>query len=223
MRILVAEDEKSLARALVKLLCANSFSADAVHDGCEALDYIGTGCYDAVILDVMMPGKDGLEVLSELRRKGNGIPVLLLTARSEVEDRVKGLDFGANYYLTKPFDSRELVAALRAITRKTERQDSVLILGNTSLDRASHELSVCGESVRLANREFQIMEMLMENPGRLISAERFMEVIWGFDSDAEISVVWTYISYLRKKLSGLGADITVRAHRNSGYSLEAKE
>ncbi|MBQ8899118.1 MAG: response regulator transcription factor [Clostridia bacterium] len=223
MRVLLAEDEKSLARALVKIFAANNFSADAVYDGRDALDYIESGSYDAAVLDVMMPGMDGFEVLRELRRKGNTVPVLMLTARSEVEDKVNGLDLGANYYLTKPFDARELVAALRAITRKGGETDSTLRLGNTLLDRSTYELSAPGGSFRLANREFQMMEMFMSAPRKIISGERFMEVIWGFDSDAEMSVVWAYISYLRKKLSALGSDLSIKVHRNAGYSLEEQK
>ena len=220
MRILLAEDERPLARALVKILEKNHYSADAVYNGEDALAYLEAGNYDVAVLDIMMPKMDGICVLQKLREKGNPLPVLLLTAKSEIDDKVRGLDSGANYYLTKPFDSKELLAALRAITRSQASADSRLFFGNITLDRATFELSSATGSFRLANREFQMMEMLMANPRRLLPAERFLEKIWGFDSDAEIHVVWVYISYLRKKLAALGADIQIKAFRGAGYSLE---
>ncbi len=220
MRILLAEDEKALSRAIVKIFEKNNYSADAVHNGEDALLYLETGNYDAAVLDIMMPKADGITVLKKLRAGGNQIPVLLLTAKAEIDDKVLGLDSGANYYLTKPFDSKELLASVRAITRTQSEIDSKLTLGNVTLDRSTYELSSPSGSFRLANKEFQMMEMLMSNPHRIISAERFMEKIWGFESEAEINVVWVYISYLRKKLSTLHADIIIRALRNAGYSLE---
>lgn len=223
MRILLAEDELSLARALVKIFEKNHYSADAVHNGIDALEYLETGNYDVAVLDVMMPGMDGISVLKELRSRGNNIPVLILTAKAEVDDKVYGLDSGANYYLTKPFETPELLASIRAITRTQVSADSRLTYGNLTLDRASYELYTPTGSLRLANKEFQMLEMLMSNPHRLISAERFMEKIWGFDSNAEINVVWVYISYLRKKLNALQANVSIRASRNAGYSLEITE
>lgn len=223
MRILLAEDELSLSRALVKIFEKNNYSADAVHNGIDALEYLESGNYDVAVLDVMMPGMDGISVLKELRARGNNIPVLILTAKAEVDDKVYGLDSGANYYLTKPFETPELLASIRAITRTQVSADSRLTYGNLTLDRASYELYTPTGSLRLANKEFQMLEMLMSNPHRLISAERFMEKIWGFDSNAEINVVWVYISYLRKKLNALGANVSIRASRNAGYSLEITE
>ena len=220
MRILLAEDERPLARALVKLLEKHNCSADAVYNGEDALAYIEAGNYDAAVLDIMMPKLDGLTALRRLRASGNQIPVLLLTAKAEVDDRVLGLDSGANYYLTKPFDTKELLATLRAITRTQAEVGSRLVAGNVTLDRATYELSTPKGSFRLANKEFQMAEMLLSAPRQIISAERFMEKIWGFDSEAEINVVWTYISYLRKKLAALEADVTVKSVRNVGYSLE---
>ena len=168
-----------------------------------------------------MPKVDGITVLREIRKKGNRIPVLMLTAKSEVDDKVLGLDSGANDYLTKPFHSRELLARIRAITRtQTAQVDSRLQLGNVTLDRATFELPTSAGSFQLANKEFQMLELLMSNPHNLISSERFLEKIWGYDSDAELNVVWVYISYLRKKLTALHADIQIRATRNVGYSLE---
>lgn len=221
MRILLAEDEKSLSKALVALLEKNNYSVDAVYDGEEVLSYIEVGNYDALILDIMMPKRDGISALKELRARGIDIPVLILSAKAEIDDKVLGLDCGANDYLTKPFSFKELLARLRAMTRKGESQlDSTLKIGNVTLDLATYELSAQGGSVKLANKEFQMMEMLMRNPTHLISTERFMEKIWGYDSDAEINVVWVYISYLRRKLTKIGARVEIRAHRNAGYSLE---
>lgn len=221
MRLLLAEDEKALSKALTAILERNNYSVDAVYDGQAALEYLETGNYDGVILDIMMPKVDGITVLKEIRSRGNLIPVILLTAKSEVDDKVAGLDAGANDYLAKPFHSKELLARIRAMTRtQTAQASSKLQAGNVTLDRATFELSTPTGSLRLANKEFQMMEMLMSNPSHLISSERFMEKIWGYDSEAEINVVWVYISYLRKKLSSLHADIQIKATRNAGYSLE---
>lgn len=224
MRLLIAEDERSLSKALTVILEKNNYSVDAAYDGEEALDYLSVGQYDGLILDIMMPKMDGLTVLRRLRVKGNNIPVLMLTAKSEIDDRVTGLDCGANDYLTKPFDTKELLARIRAMTRgRSGSQSSMLTMGNISLDRTTYELSSPSGSFRLANKEFQVMELLMSNPKQLIPTERMMEKIWGFDSDSEINVVWAYISYLRKKLTALNADIKIKASRNAGYSLEAVE
>lgn len=220
MRILVVEDERSLARAIVKILERNYYSADSVYNGAEALEYVATGNYDAVILDVMMPTMDGITALKRIRGAKNGIPVLILTAKAEVEDRVSGLDSGANYYLTKPFDTKELLAAIRAITRPQGETGSKLSLGNIVLDRTSYELSSPSGCFRLTNKEFQLMELFMANPHRIYPPERVMERIWGFDSEAEINVVWVYVSYLRKKLAALGSDVSIRLLRGAGYSLE---
>ncbi|MDO4572504.1 MAG: response regulator transcription factor [Clostridia bacterium] len=220
MRVLLAEDERSLARAIVRILEKNNYAAEAVHDGEDALRYLESGQYDAAILDVMMPKMDGIETLKRLRARGSRIPVLILTAKAEIDDKVLGLDSGANDYLTKPFDTKELLARLRAMTRGPAATDSRLVFGNVTLDRASFELSSPSGSFRLANKEFQMMEILMSNPRHLISTERFMEKVWGYDSDTEINVVWVYISYLRKKLAALNASIRIKAARNAGYSLE---
>lgn len=224
MRILFAEDERSLSRAVTALLEKNNYSVDPVYDGEEALAYLDAGNYDALILDIMMPKLDGLEVLRRLRQAGNPIPVLLLTAKSEVEDKVTGLDTGANDYLTKPFSTAELMARIRAITRSQAggQVTSQLTLGNITLDQATFELSSPHGSFRLANKEFQMMELLLRNPRQLIPTERFVERIWGYDSDVELNVVWVYISYLRKKLAALNADIQIKATRNAGYSLEER-
>ena len=220
MRILLAEDERPLARALVKIFEKNNCSADEVHNGVDALAYLEAGNYDVAVLDIMMPKMDGLTALKKLRAGGNQIPVLLLTAKAEVDDRVLGLDSGANYYLTKPFDTKELMATLRAITRTQTEVNNTLTVRNVALNRSTYELSSQKGSFRLANKEFQMAEMLLSAPRQIIPAERFMEKIWGFDSEAEINIVWTYVSYLRKKLSALEADVTIKSTRNIGYSLE---
>ena len=221
MRLLLAEDERSLSRALVALLEKNSYSVDAASDGAEALELLAAGEYDAVILDLMMPKTDGMTVLRMLRARGSRVPVLVLTARSEVEDKVRGLDAGANDYLTKPFATAELLARLRAMTRSRAAQaDGRLALGNITLDRATFELSGPGGSCRLANKEYQMMELLLYNPGQVIPTERFLERIWGYDTDVEVNVVWVCLSYLRKKLTALQANVRIRAMRNTGYSLE---
>lgn len=223
MRILIAEDEVSLAKVLTKILEKNNFSVDAVHNGEDALMYLDGGNYDVAIFDVMMPVMDGITALRKLRAAGNSIPVLILTAKSEVDDMVTGLDSGANYYLTKPFDTKSLLAALRAITRTPAEVGAKLTFGNISLDRTTFELSSPTGVQRLANKEFQMMEVFMANPHQIFSAERLMEKIWGFDSDAEINVVWVYVSYLRKKLAALHADVSIKVSRNIGYSLEAND
>ncbi len=224
MRLLLAEDEKALSRALVNILERNNYSVDAVYDGQTALEYLEADNYDGVVMDIMMPKMDGIEVLKKIRRQGNLIPVLLLTAKAEIDDKVVGLDAGANDYLTKPFNSRELLARIRAMTRiSTNQVSSKLSVGNITLDRASFELSSPTGSFRLANKEFQVLELLMSNPESVIPTERFMEKIWGYDSEAEINVVWVYISYIRKKLTALNADIQIKASRNAGYSLEGNK
>lgn len=224
MRILLAEDERSLSRAVSALLEKNNYSVDAVYDGEEALAFLDGGNYDALILDIMMPKRNGLEVLRYLRQNGNSIPILMLTAKSEVEDKVTGLDMGANDYLTKPFFTAELLARIRAMTRSqtSGQTTSVLTLGNITLNQANFELSSPHGSFRLANKEYQMMELLLRNPHQLIPTERFLERIWGYDSEVELNVVWVYISYLRKKLAALQADIQIKATRNAGYSLEER-
>ena len=223
MRLLIAEDEKSLSRALAAILTRNNYSVDTVYDGEAALEYLEATNYDGLILDVMMPKMDGITVLKTLRARGNTTPVLILSAKSEIDDKVLGLDSGANDYLTKPFDAKELLARIRAITRiQNTGTSSQITYGNITLDCATYELSSASSSFKLANREFQMMELLIANPTHLIPTQRFLEKIWGYDSDVEINVVWVYISYLRKKLDALGATIQIKAVRNAGYFLEEK-
>lgn len=223
MRILFAEDELALSKALTTILKRNNYSVDAVYDGQTALEYLEMDNYDCAILDIMMPKLDGISVLKEIRKKGMQIPVIMLTAKSEVDDKVLGLDSGANDYLTKPFEAKELMARIRAVTRiQTVQSDSLLKFGNLTLNQATFELSSSAGSISLANKEFQMLELLMSNPHHLISADGFFEKIWGYDSEAEMNVVWVYISYLRKKLEKLDADVKIKATRNVGYSLEEK-
>lgn len=221
MRLLLVEDERELSNALVAILTRNNYSVDAVYDGEDALYYLETENYDAVILDIMIPKIDGIEVLKTIRKEGNKIPVIMLTAKSEIDDRVVGLDSGADDYLTKPFASKELLARLRALTRRGEQlTENIVTVGNISLNRTTFELFSDSGSFRLANKEYQLIEMLMVNQNQLIPTERFMEKIWGYDSEAEINVVWVHISFLRKKLQQLNANIQIKANRNMGYSLE---
>lgn len=220
MRILIAEDEIALAKAVGRILERNNYSVEIVHNGTDALQHLTGGEYNLVILDIMMPGMDGISLLQKIREQRNPVPVILLTAKSEMNDKVLGLDSGANDYITKPFDTRELLARIRVLTRCQQSVDSRLHFGNVSLDRANFTLSSSGGSFHLANKEFQMMEMLMSNPGILISSERFKEKIWGYETDTEINVVWVYISYLRKKLTALQANIQIRSSRHTGYTLE---
>ncbi len=220
MRILIADDEKPIAKVLTILFEKNNYSVDTVYNGQDAYDYIEMGNYDACILDVMMPDIDGFTIVRRLRKKGIDVPILLLTAKSEIDDKVEGLDSGANYYLTKPFDTKELLATVRAITRAKNSADSKITFGNITLDITTFELSTESGSVRLSNKEFQMLEWLMSQPGTVISADRFMEKIWGYDSDSDIGVIWVYISYLRKKLASVGANVHIKSSRSLGYYLE---
>lgn len=223
MKLLFAEDEKSLSRAVTAILEKNNYSVDAVYDGQDALDYLESGDYDVAILDIMMPKMDGITVLKKIRAEGIRIPVIMLTAKSEIDDKVLGLDSGANDYLTKPFDTKELLARLRAITRPVTMTDSRITFGNLSLDRATSELSTDSGSLRLTGKEYQMMEMLLAGKGQLISADRFIEHIWGYETEVESNIVWVYISYLRKKLDKLKANVKIRASRNMGYYLEEEK
>ena len=221
MRILLAEDERDLADALEAMLKHNNYSVDTVDNGQDALDYLMLDDYDGAILDVMIPKMDGVTVVQKLREAKKNTPVLLLTAKSEVEAKVYGLDSGADDYLTKPFVIKELLARVRSMTRRQATFTSnVLELGNVSLSKYTFELSTEKDKVRLSNKEYQMMEMLMRNPGNVIQTEQFLERIWGYDSDSEINVVWVNISYLRKKLKALDANVQIKATRNVGYTLE---
>lgn len=221
MRILIAEDEIAIAKALKAVLERAKYAVDMVHNGTDALDYITGVSYDALVLDIMMPGLDGLEVLRRAREAGVGTPALFLTAKAEVEDRVAGLDAGADDYLPKPFATAEFLARVRALTRRRGGYTPALLtLGNTVLDTVGYTLSVGQAQERLSNKEFQLMELLMGAPRQVFSTERLMERVWGLDSEAEMDVVWTYIGFLRKKLKALGSDVELRTIRGVGYTLE---
>jgi two-component system response regulator ArlR len=223
MRLLLAEDEKELSAALTAIFKHNNYSVDAVYNGEDALDYLQTDLYDAAILDIMMPKMDGLTVLKKIREQGSNVPIIMLAAVSGVDNKVTGLDLGADDYLTKPFSTKELLARVRAITRRKEDlTNSVLTFADLNLNRTTYELS-CGEKhIKLSNKDFQMLEMLMVSPGQIISTEQFMDKIWGYDSNAELNVVWVYISNLRKKLNQIHSEVTIKATRNLGYSVEAK-
>ena len=221
MNILVVEDELSLCEVLVTLLRQNNYSCDSANDGITGEECAESGIYDAIILDIMLPRKNGLEVLRSLRRKKIATPVLLLTAKSEVEDKISGLDYGADDYLTKPFVSGELMARLRAITRrKGEVTGDELSCNRTVLNRNTHTLGCRGNAVKLGGKEYQIMELLMQNSRQIIPKERFIEKIWVYEAGAEYNAIEVYISFIRKKLTAIQADIQIKATRGVGYSLE---
>ena len=220
MRILLVEDERSLSRAISTILQKNNYAVDCVENGKLALEYLEQDIYDLVIMDIMMPVMDGITALKILRKQGNAIPVLMLTAKTEIDDKVEGLDNGANDYLTKPFDTRELLARIRVLTRSGHQKNSVLSCGNITLNTITCILSSSKGSYLLTNKEYQMMCMLMSNEGQVISAEHFMEKIWDCDSESDISTVWTYISYLRRKLEALESDYSIATRRNMGYYLK---
>ena len=220
MKILIAEDEPALRHALETLLQRNNYCVESVSNGTDALDYLRIGSYDAAILDIMMPKMDGIQVVKNLRQEGNTTPVLLLTAKSSVEDRVLGLDTGANDYLTKPFDIRELLARLRVLTRQQDQQSSRISVGNITLDRASFLLTGPTGTQSLVNKEYQVLLLLIQNPGQTISADRFLETVWEPDSIGQENALWTVIYNLRKKLTAVGADLQIKTKRHLGYTLE---
>ena len=221
MRLLLAEDEKSLSNALVAILENNHYLVDAVYDGAAALEHLAAKVYDGAILDVMMPKADGITVLKTLRRDGNMIPVIILTARSDIADKVNGLDSGANDYLAKPFDSRELLARIRAMIRaQSVPNEEVMQIGNIQLDPETYELRSEASSFRLAGKEFQMMEILMTNPDSLIETQYFMDKVWGNGCEEENQVVWVYISFLRKKLKALHATVQITDRNKESYWLE---
>ena len=221
MKLLIAEDEIDLAEALTAFFEKNQFTVEAVHNGADAYDYAREGGYDAVILDVMMPKMNGIEVLRRLREDGVTIPIMMLTAKAEKDDRVEGFDAGADDYLPKPFAPDELLARVRALLRRAgEFKPTVLSFGELKLDPSTGMLSCGEEAVRLSGREFQLMELFLRSPKIIFSVDKIMERIWGWDSDAEINVVWVHISNLRKKLKVIGSSVAIRANRGMGYVLE---
>ena len=221
MRILIAEDEVATARALKLLLEKAKYSVDIVYNGNDAWDYISAGSYEVIVLDIMMPGKSGLEVLSLMRRNHMTTPVLLLTAKAEVEDRVAGLEAGADDYLPKPFATSELIARIKALGRRSENYtDSLQTAGNLVLDGNRYEMRVGAKTADLTNKEYQLMELFILHPGYVFSTEHLMEKIWGYDSESDIDVVWTHIGYVRRKLRTIGANVEIKTIRGAGYSLE---
>lgn len=223
MKILYAEDEKNMSDAIVDILTYHNYNVDAVYDGQDALDYAKLEKYDGIILDIMMPKLNGLEVLKQLRESGCKTPVMLLTAKSQIEDKIDGLELGADDYLAKPFDTREFIARLRAMLRRKEvYTPNILSYGNVCLNSSHYELSVGDKSTILPKPECRLMEFLLINSSTFVPTEDLLTNIWGYNTDAEIGIVWVYISYLRKKLAKLGADIEIKAKRNIGYKLEKK-
>lgn len=221
MRLLIAEDELDLAEALTVFFEKNHFSVDAVHNGFDAYEYASSSGYDGVILDVMMPKMNGIQVLERLRSEGCKTPIMMLTAKGQKDDRITGFNAGADDYLPKPFDPDELLSRVRAMLRRSEAyQPSVLSCGDVTLDPSTGLLSCGGQSLRLSGREFQVMELFLHNPRQVFSAERIMERVWGWDNEAEINVVWVNISNLRKKLKAIGSRLSLRANRGLGYALE---
>ncbi len=222
MRVLIIEDEVRLAATLADLMDLNGYAADVCHDGESGLDNALTGIYDIILLDVMLPRLDGFTVLRRLRAAAVATPVLMLTARSEVSDRVEGLDAGADYYLTKPFEPKELLACIRALTRRQPelQMQEDLTYGDLRLEKNSFHLSCGGRSVRLSRKEFDLMELLMRNREIVITKETLLVKIWGYESDAEDNNVEVYISFLRKKLDHLRSSVRIKTIRMVGYCLE---
>ena len=224
MKLLYAEDEISMSEAVVDILSYHKYIVDAVYDGADALAYAQEGHYDGIILDIMMPKLNGLEVLQTLRRAGCRTPILLLTARAGIEDQIQGLDLGADDYLPKPFSMSLLLAHVRAMLRRREEfTPNILTCGNLSLNQQSCELFANGQAFLLPKLEYQLMELLMLNQGIYLPTEELLVKVWGYDSDTELGTVWVYISYLRKKLLALNANVAITARRNVGYTLEVRE
>lgn len=222
MKILLIEDEKLLADSLKTLLTAKGFQVEAVYDGETGAEYAELGIYDLLILDVMMPGLNGYQVARRVRAKRCAVPILMLTARSDLMDRVEGLNAGADYYLTKPFDTRELLACINALLRRQGTQVDALRYGNTELDLGTSVLR-CGEkSVRLSAREFDVMRALLQAGDRITSKEMLLARVWGYDSNAVDNHVEVYIAFLRRKLSSIGSDVSIETQRRMGYYLECK-
>ena len=221
MRILIAEDDPKLLKSLVHIFELNNYSVDGVDNGVDAFDFACSDEYDGLVLDIMMPGMDGVTLLKKLRASGINTPALFLTARSEVEQKIEGLDAGADDYLPKPFSTGELLARVRAMLRRKDNfTPDLLSIGELSLNRSTYELICNGKTQALSGKEFQIMEMLMQNHGIILPAERLITHIWGWNTDVDTSVVWVHISNIRKKLEAIGAPIAIRFVRNAGYVLE---
>ncbi|MDD6800622.1 MAG: response regulator transcription factor [Firmicutes bacterium] len=224
MRLLVAEDDPKLLKSLMHIFETNNYTVDAVSDGADALAYIEAGEYDGLILDIMMPGASGIEVLKTLRQAGNSTPALFLTAKAEVNQRVEGLDAGADDYLPKPFSVQELLARVRAMLRRKDNfLPDLLRAGKLVLNRSTYELIYENKSQALSGKEFQIMETLMQKPGGVITSDQLMDRVWGWDNEVEISVIWVHISNIRKKLAAIGSPDEIKFVRRAGYMLEIKQ
>ena len=222
MKILLIEDEKLLADSVAALLSARGYEVEAAYDGDTGLHYARLGVHDLVILDVMLPGMDGYQVARQLRREHSAVPILMLTARSDILDRIEGLNAGADYYLAKPFDSRERLACVHALLRRQGAQMDVLAYGNTELDLTTGILRGAGGEVRLSAREFDVMRFLLQSGARNISKETLLQKVWGFDSNAVENHVEVYVGFLRKKLAAIGSDLKIEAVRRLGYHLEVR-
>ncbi len=221
MRILVCEDEISIAKALKVMLEKNKYTVDIVFDGLEALNYIQNNNYDVLVLDIMMPKMDGIELLKTIRNKNINTPVLFLSAKSQINDKVLGLEMGADDYLTKPFSSSELLARIKALSRRSNfYTSSILKLGNTTLDLNTYNLSSLDKQSKLNNKEFQLLELFFKNPEKVFSSEHLMDKVWDIDSIADIDVVWTYIGFLRKKLKEINSNLEIKTIRGVGYCLK---
>ena len=221
MRILVAEDDPRLLKSLVHILKLNKYSADGVSNGKDAFDYAQTGEYDGLVFDIMMPGRDGIQVLKELRAKGITTLALFLTARTEVSQRVEGLDAGADDYLPKPFSTQELLARVRAMHRRKENYTpDLLVVNGVALNRSTYELIYRENAQNLSGKEFQVLELLMQNPNQIVTTDQFMTHIWGWNTSVDTSVVWVHISNLRKKIDAVSAPLKIRFIRSAGYILE---
>lgn len=222
MRILIAEDDPKLRKSLVHIFEHNHYAVDGVDNGMDAFEFASTGAYDGLVLDIMMPGLDGVTVLQKLRACGITTPALFLTARTEIHQRIEGLDAGADDYLPKPFSTQELLARVRAMLRRKDTfTPDLLTVGMLTLNRSTYELQCNGQLLPLSGKEFQVMEMLMCNPGQILTAEQLITHIWGWDTNVDTSVVWVHISNIRKKIDALGAQVSIRFVRNAGYVLEA--
>lgn len=220
MKILLVEDERDLSATLKSVLEYAKYDVSCAYDGLQALQRLDEDEFDAMILDVMMPRMNGFEVIKKVRADGNAIPVLMLTARSETDDKVLGLDSGADDYLTKPFQVKELLARIRSILRRKSEATISYSIGNLTLNHDTFEIEANGKSARLTNKEYRLMETLIRNKGVLLSTERLMELVWDYDSEAEINVVWAFLSSLRKKLGQIEANVNIKVVRGVGYRLE---
>ena len=222
MRILIAEDDPKLRKSLVHIFEHNHYAVDSVDNGTDAYEFAASGEYDGLILDIMMPGMDGIDLIKKLRVNGITTPALFLSARTEVHQRIEGLDAGADDYLPKPFATQELLARVRAMLRRKDNfTPDLLTVGTLTLNRSTFELQ-CGSRIQpLSSKEFQVMEMLMRHPGQILTAEQLITHIWGWNSNVDTSVVWVHISNIRKKIDALGATVIIKFVRNAGYVLEA--